>query len=49
MHGEIQFKDLIFPLFVAGELEIISQTDIQEDEKHMRIQILKCLAYIELH
>lgn len=42
---EVAFKDLTFAMLVAGEMEIIALDDVSQDEKDMRIELLKKLAY----
>ena len=43
--SKMKFEDLEFNLFVAGELEIISSSKIDEKEKKGRIKLLKKIAY----
>ena len=43
----IAFGDLNFRLLVAGELEIVTNTRIDEVERDGRLQFLKQLAYLE--
>jgi hypothetical protein len=40
-----QFNDIDLPLFIAGELEIISSSHISNDERIGRTNLLKLLAY----
>jgi hypothetical protein len=42
----LEFNDLDFRLFVAGELEIATSQDIQEGERAGRLRLLKQLAYL---
>lgn len=42
---ELTFKDLTFPLLVAGEMEILGVSEISQEEKNARIEVLKKLAY----
>ena len=42
----LEFKDLDFRLFVAGELEIATSPDISERERTGRLLLLKQLAYL---
>ena len=42
----VEFKDLDFRLFVAGELEIITSPDISDRERSGRLQLLKQLTYL---
>lgn len=42
----LEFNDLDFRLFVAGELEIATSSDIQECERAGRLRLLKQLAYL---
>ena len=41
----VSFNNLEFPLFVAGEVEIISSSKISSDEKKGRLALLKLLSY----
>ena len=42
---QIQFKDLDFKLFIAGELEIISEDGLPESERIGRTKLLKKIVY----
>ena len=42
----LEFKDLDFRLFVAGELEIATSPDISDRERTGRLMLLKQLAYL---
>ncbi len=43
----IEFKDLDFGLFVAGELEAVMSCDISEKQKHSRLELLKTIIYYQ--
>ena len=45
MNKQVKFDELNFQLFVAGELEIISEKDLSSTEKSGRIALLKKLVY----
>ena len=42
---QVQFKDLDFKLFIAGELEIISEDGLPESERIGRMKLLKKIIY----
>lgn len=42
---QVQFKDLDFKLFIAGELEIISEDGLPESERIGRTKLLKKIIY----
>ena len=45
VNKQVKFDELNFQLFVAGELEIISEKDLSSTEKSGRIALLKKLVY----
>lgn len=45
---QVQFKDLDFKLFIAGELEIISEDGLPESERIGRMKLLKKIVYFSL-
>lgn len=42
---ELEFKDMTFPLLIAGEMEILARVDISKEERETRIKMIKTLAY----
>ena len=47
--GKIQYKNLDFTLFCAGEMEILTSNEISENEKNARSQLFKDIIYNSLH
>ena len=45
VNKQLKFDELNFQLFVAGELEIISDSDLSSTEKNGRVALLKKLVY----
>ena len=45
VNKQVKFDDLDFKLFVAGELEIISEDSLSSKEKQGRLQLLKKIVY----
>ena len=43
---EIRFNDLTFRQYVAGELEIITESSISEIEREARLRLMKKMAYL---
>ncbi len=43
----IEFKDLDFAVFVAGEFEAVMTCDISEEKKHSRLELLKSIVYYQ--
>ena len=45
VNKEMKFDDLDYRLFIAGELEIISESSLSSVEKQGRINLLKKIIY----
>ena len=45
VNKEVKFEDLDYRLFIAGELEVISESSISSSERQGRINLLKKIVY----
>ena len=45
VNKQVKFEELDYRMFIAGELEVISESDISKEERNGRISLLKKIVY----